>query len=70
MIASPPLHNHLSFTTIFQRNLNWPCKSDLSTWLLAGLESAYSLIRGAHEIWGQSLGTFMISSPIYKGSDW
>ena len=34
--------------------------------LLARLESAYSLIRAAHEIWGQSLGTFMISRPIYK----
>ena len=32
--------------------------------LLARLESAYSLIRGAHEIFGQSLGTFMISRPI------
>ena len=29
--------------------------------LLPRLESAYSLIQGAHEIWGQSLGTFMIS---------
>ena len=32
--------------------------------LLAHLESAYSLIRGAHEIWRQDLGTFMISEPI------
>ena len=39
--------------------------------IIAGsLESAYSLIRGCHEIWGQSLGTFMISRPIYQGSDW
>ena len=28
------------------------------------LESAYSLIRDAHEILGQSLGTFMKSRPI------
>ena len=34
------------------------------------LESAYSLIRGSHEIWGESLGTFMISRPIYQCSDW
>ena len=27
-------------------------------------ESAYSLIWGAHRIWGQGLGTFMISRPI------
>ena len=32
--------------------------------LLARLESAYSLVRGAHETWGQSLDTFMISRPI------
>ena len=32
--------------------------------LLARLESAYSLTRGAHGIWGQGLGTFMISRPI------
>ena len=32
--------------------------------LLARLGSAYSLIWGAHEIWGQSLGTFMMSRPI------
>ena len=31
--------------------------------------SAYSLIRGSHEIWGQSLATFMISRPIYQGTD-
>ena len=28
------------------------------------LESAYSLNWGAREIWGQDLGTFMISRPI------
>ena len=34
-------------------------------WLVAGsLESAYSLNWGAREIWGQDLGTFMISRPI------
>ena len=33
--------------------------------LVAGsLESAYSSIWGSHEIWGQDLGTFMISRPI------
>ena len=32
--------------------------------LLARLESAYSLIWGAHKIWGQDIGTFMISRPI------
>ena len=37
--------------------------------LLARLESAYSLIPGAHEIWEQGLGTFMISRPIKQGSD-
>ena len=32
---------------------------------IAGLlESAYSLNWGAREIWGQDLGTFMISRPI------
>ena len=39
--------------------------------LIAGsLESAYSLISGSHRIWGQDLGTFMISRPIYQGNDW
>ena len=38
--------------------------------LLALLESDYSLIRGAHRIWGQGLGTFIISKPISQGSDW
>ena len=34
-------------------------------YLFAGsLESAYSLNWGAREIWGQDLGTFMISRPI------
>ena len=34
-------------------------------WIIAGsLESAYSLNWGAREIWGQDLGTFMISRPI------
>ena len=33
-------------------------------YLLARLESAYSLIWGSHKIWGQDLGTFMISRPI------
>ena len=38
---------------------------DLHVAIFAGsLESAYSLIWGAHEIWGQDLGTFMISRPI------
>ena len=38
------------------------CILNLSeTGLLARLESAYSLIWGAHRIWGQDLGTFMIS---------
>ena len=33
--------------------------------IIAGsLESAYSLNWGAREIWGQDLGTFMISRPI------
>ena len=32
--------------------------------LLTRLESAYLLIRGAHEIWEQSLDTFMKSRPI------
>ena len=32
--------------------------------LLARLESAYSLIFSAHEIWGQDLGTFMINRSI------
>ena len=32
--------------------------------LLACLESAYSLIWSAHRIWGQDLGTFMISGPV------
>ena len=33
--------------------------------VIAGsLESAYSLNWGAREIWGQDLGTFMISRPI------
>ena len=32
--------------------------------LLARLESTYSLIQSAHEIWGQSLGTFMMSKSI------
>ena len=32
--------------------------------LLARLESAYLLISDAHRIWGQDLGTFMISRPI------
>ena len=32
--------------------------------LLARLESAYLLIWGAHGIWEQDLGTFMISRPI------
>ena len=37
----------------------------LSVTLIAGsLESAYSLNWGAREIWGQDLGTFMISRPI------
>ena len=31
--------------------------------LLAHLESAYSLIWGILQIWGQDLGTFMISRP-------
>ena len=31
--------------------------------LLARLESAYPLIWGALQIWGQYLGTFMISRP-------
>ena len=34
--------------------------SDIAGWL----ESAYSLNWGAREIWGQDLGTFMISRPI------
>ena len=33
--------------------------SDLANFLLARLESAYLLIWGAHEIWGQSIGTFV-----------
>ena len=45
-----------------------PCfREDFSitSWLVAGsLESAYSLNWGAREIWGQDLGTFMISRPI------
>ena len=32
--------------------------------LLTHLESVYSLIWGARDIWGQDLGTFMISRPI------
>ena len=38
------------------------------SFLLARLESAYSLISGSHKIWGQGwwghLGPFMISRPI------
>ena len=41
-----------------------------SHFLLARLESAYSLIWGSHKILGQDLGTFMISRPTYQDSDW
>ena len=45
-----------------------------SPFLLARLESAYSLIWDAHEIGGQGgrepMEVFMISGPIYQDSDW
>ena len=37
--------------------------ADGDDFLLAHLESAYSLIWGARRIWGQDLGTFMTSRP-------
>ena len=46
------------------------CREEDQTFLAGSLESAYSSIWGSHEVWGQDLGTFMISSPIYHGSDW
>ena len=57
---------------------NVTCKPDLSynttffirAFFAGSLESAYSLISGSHRIWGQDLGTFMISRPIYQGNDW
>ena len=49
---------------LFPSNCNWWLIR--ITLLLAQLVSAYSLIWGANEIWGQSLGTFMISRPLTR----
>ena len=48
-----------------------PKEGSTQSHIFAGsLESAYSLISGSHRIWGQDLGTSMISRPIYQGNDW
>ena len=36
----------------------------INNFIAGSLESAYSSIWGSHEIWGQDLGTFMISRPM------
>ena len=61
----PELHTEIDiFEAEFVIFFNFGGQKSCLTGLTLTLESAYSLILGAHRIWGQGLGTFMISRPI------